>query len=78
MGGTRRVPKATHVDGDAVNSARRPDTPQLRLSDRRKVQTERVLSLDSVMDDMRELLWSDRDDREPTEIDFVATGSGPK
>jgi hypothetical protein len=78
MDGTRRVREATHVDGDAVNSARRPDTPELRLSDSRKVQTERVLSLDSVMDDMRAILWSDRGDQEPTEIDFVATASAPK
>lgn len=78
MDGTRRAHEATHVDGDVVSSARRPDTSELRLTDRRKVQTERVLSLDSVMDDMRAILWSDRGDQEPTEIDFVATASAPE
>jgi hypothetical protein len=63
MNDTRIFRQHAHAAADG-NSACLRDTSQPVLSSSPKICTERELSLDSVMDDMRAILWSDRCDQE--------------
>jgi hypothetical protein len=71
MDDIRSVREATHIVGGAANSERRHDTSEPPPSVWPKVRTERVLSLDSVIDDMRATLWPERRDHELTETESL-------
>lgn len=75
MSDTRRVRQLAHAAPDAANSAHLHETSRSPLSSWWKVKAERVLSLDSVIADMRAILWPESRDQQPAEIEFVTRTS---
>ena len=69
----RQFQEQMHVAGDAVDPARRTGLSQPSRSRTPKVRTERVLSLDAVMDDMGTILWPDRCGQVSAEVGLVST-----
>jgi DNA-binding transcriptional regulator YdaS (Cro superfamily) len=67
----REFQDATDAAGGAAELARRIGISQPSVSSLSKIPTERVLSVEAVMDVARAILWPDPGGEQPGEIDDV-------